>query len=211
MARQIIVVGMAKTGTMHIASLYKKLFEANGIEGIAQHQGVLDKLSPDINFIDADWDKSRQMKIISERYPCVRFIILYRGVLECCISLNNFYIGKGHPDKDFTADQLVDRYWKSVYNTINEQLQHINPKPLFMRSQDYFNGRHNPILLSMFGLPINPDNHKIINDHLKVPINRGRGYGEMSLSDDVCKECDQIGETVRVNCIHPWIEKDLYE
>lgn len=211
MARQIIVVGMAKTGTMHIASLYRRLFKANGMEGIAQHQGVLDKLSPEISFIDADWSKSKRIQNISAQYPHVRFIILYREVLECCISLHNFYTHRGSPHKDFTAEQFADHYWKRVYNDINEQLPHVSPKPLFMRSQDYFNGRHNPILLSMFGLPINPDNHKIINDHLKVSVNRVPSYGEMSLSDDICNECDQIGEKVRVNCIHPWIERDLYE
>ena len=211
MARQIIVVGMAKTGTMHIASLYKRLFEANGIDGIAQHQGTLDELSSEINFVDADWFKSFKMKEISSKYPYVRFIILYRSVLECCKSLHNFYTHKGHPHKNHTAEQLADSYWKTVYNLINEQLPHINPRPLFMPSRDYFSGRHNTILLSMFGLPINPDNHKIINDHLKVSVNRVKSYGEVSLSDDFCIECDYIGETVRVNCIRPWIERDLYE
>ena len=211
MARQIIVVGMAKTGTLHIVELYKKLFAANGIKGISQHQEVLNELSPDIDFLDAAWNKSLKMKEISKKYPYARFIVLYRDVLECCISLHNYYTDKGHPDKDLTSEQLVNKYWKKVYSGINEQLPCINPKPLFIRSQDYFTGRHNVILLSMFKLPINPDNHKIINEHLRVSVNRSVNNATLHLSEDICKECDQIGETVRVNCIRPWIEKDLYE
>jgi len=210
MARQVVVVGMAKTGTVHISQMFKKLFAANGIDGIAQHQKGFGNISPNIDFIDADWSKSPKIKAISEKYPYVRFIILYRRVLECCYSLRNFYTDKRNPHKDFTPEQLVDQYWKRTYKSIAEQLPFINPKPWFLWSKDYFDGHINQVLLDMFELPVTETNMKIVNDYLKVPANRSRSRVPMTLSDDIQNECQQIGEDIEKECKPSWIDQEVY-
>ena len=210
MARQIIVLGMAKSGTLHIATLYRKLFEANGINGIAQHQKGFGLISPDVNFIDCDWSKSPKIGKIAKDYPYARFIILYRRVLESCASLHNYYLGKGSPDKDLTPEQLVDKYWKRTYESIYEKLPDINPKPWFIWSKDYFDGYYNQIMLDLFDLPVNDQNMKLVEQHRHVPVNRSKGKDIIYLNADICNECDQIGENIRKACIPPWVEGEIY-
>lgn len=208
--RQIQVVGMAKTGTMHIAKMYKKLFAANNIDGIAQHQCPLDKLSSNVYFVNADWRHSLNMYVLSQKYPYLRFVILYRNVEENCSSLHNFYIDRKHPDKDFKPEEYVDLYWLQVYNSIAEQIPRLSPKPCLMLSKDYFAGKHNDLLLDMFDFPKTERNFDVINKHLKYPVNRSRHSAAFKLSEKIKDDCARVAKAIAEQCSESWIEEEVY-
>lgn len=210
--RQIQVVGMARTGTMHIAAMYKKLFVANNIDGIAQHQSPLNGLSPDIYFVNSDWRQSPNMSVLNQKYPYLRFVILYRDVEENCSSLHNFYADRKHSDKNLKPEEYVDSYWLQVYDSIADQLSMLNPKPCLMLSKDYFAGKHNDLLLDIFDFPKTEKNFDVINGHLKCSVNRSRHRAaSLKLSEKIKEDCDRVGRFIAEQCSGSWIEKEVYQ
>lgn len=207
MARQIIVVGTAKTGTMHIATMYKRLFRENNMEGIAQHQCPLNKLSPDINFLEAFWERSKDMYTLSTKYPYLRFIVLYRNVVVTTASLHNFYKDKGSPHKDWSPLQLAEYYWFATYESLLKQIPLLQHKPFFMETKDYFAGKHNQALLKMFNIPETPKNLESINDQLTVPSNRSKLKEPFVVSDEMIERGLKIKQQLIKLCTPSWMDE----
>ena len=202
MARQVIVVGMAKTGTMHIALLFKELFAANNMEGIAQHQCPLTHLSPGINFLEAHWGRSKDMYALSQKYSYLRFIIMYRDVAETISSLHNFYLDKKNRTlhMDFSPEQLAEYYWFNTYESLLKQLPLMSTKPFFMETKDYFAGKHNKTLLKMFNIPINEQNLKIINNRFTIPANRSILKIPFIVPDEMIVRGEEIKQQLIQKC-----------
>ena len=211
MARQVIVVGMAKTGTMHIATLYKELFASNNMEGIAQHQYPLTHLSPNINFLEAFWERSIDMQILSKKYPYLRFIIMYRDVAETIASLHNFYLDKKNRKlhMDFSPAQLADHYWFRTYESLLQQLPAISPKPFLMETKDYFAGKHNKTLLKMFNIPVTEQNIRIINKRFTVPVNRSKTKKPFIVPYEMTVRGEEIKQQLiqQCKCNISWVDE----
>ncbi len=207
MARQIIVVGMAKTGTMHIATMYRRLFRENSMEGIAQHQCPLNKLSPDINFLEAFWERSKDILVLSRKYPYLRFVIFYRAVVETTASLHNFYKDKGNPHKDFSPLQLAEHYWFKAYESLLEQLPLLQHKPFLMETKDYFAGKHNETLLKMFNIPETPKNYASINKHFALPLNRSKLKEPFVVPDEMIERGAEIKQQLIKLCTPSWVSE----
>jgi len=213
MARQIIVVGMARTATMHIATLYKRLFEANGDHGVSFHQNGLRGLSKEVNFFNADWEKSKQIYTLAQKYPFLRFIITYRDPIECCNSLLNFYKRKGHKHGQESLEWCIKNYWVHTYRKILDQLSCINPKPHVLNFFDYTQGKCNDLLLDLFDLPHTQENKEIVSDCLKKKINTF-GYKKYEMQEcekpKMYRDCLQLGEKIKEACGKSWVDQEIY-
>lgn len=175
MAQQIIAVGSPRTGTAHIAMLYRHLFKFNGMEGVSLHQGMPegtpDILNRDVNYFNASWILSKRMSDISEKYPFVKFIILYRNPVATMSSLSNYYRIKGHPDAKLNPDELMKKYWLDVYEAIIEAIHGKSLEPLLLNYDCYAAQLYNRLLLRIYGIEPNRENLECMHELFQKRVN----------------------------------------
>ena len=208
MARQIIAVGMARTGTMHIATLFRKLFKANEIAGIAVHQGGA-QVEDNFNYFNSNWALSKQMMQIARKDPHIRFIVLLRDPITCVSSLMNLYKKKGNPLADKPVEHFVDQ-WVQCYRHISMQVQAMNPKPFVMRTEDYFAGEHTDLLLDLFDFPKSEENYQLVQEHLKKKVNHYGDPEQIEIGEPTYGNCLNMGRTIEKLCKNSWVDQEVY-
>lgn len=208
MARHVIATGAPRTGTAHLAYMFRTLFEANNIDGQSFHQ----KGPSPINtrpYFSAFWELSTRMVNISQKFPWTRWIILLREPERVIQSLKWFYTKRGHKDKDADIKELTNRYWIHPYRHILDQIPSIYPRPAIMWSEDYFNGKYNKLLLSMYDIPETQENLNLMNTALKQKLNNYENAPEVEFPDKLRNDCMNILARIESMCAESWIDKEV--
>ena len=162
---QVILVGYTRSGTASIARTLFHMGLKDSVHESKPRPGdipIYDIFNPPpavpmflewknfwLNF-DSNWEYSKWMYVIQQKYPHINFWIMLRDPVFACNSMV-LHALKVHA-RHYSID-LCARKYDEVYSFMIEQIIHMNPKPKRLSFEKYVKGGYTEKFIEYFNLP----------------------------------------------------------